>query len=75
MLISSINELSLVLRIFKKHKTQLASFNANTMTSYSQENLLELLSTFCLEHNLLIKGFPEPSQYEESTYDVRRIWH
>jgi hypothetical protein len=40
----------------KKYKTQLASFNANAITSYSQENLLELLSTFCLEHNLLIKG-------------------
>jgi len=36
----------------EKYKTQLASFNANAITSYSQENLLELLSTFCLEHNL-----------------------
>jgi hypothetical protein len=54
----------------EKYKTQLASFNANAITSYSQENLLELLSTFCLEHNLLIKGFPEPNQYEESTYDI-----
>jgi len=54
----------------EKYKTQLASFNANAVTSYSQDNLLELLSTFCLEHNLLIKGFPEPNQYEESTYDI-----
>jgi hypothetical protein len=54
----------------EKYKTQLASFNANAVTSYSQDNLLELLSTFCLEHHLLIKGFSEPNQYEESTYDI-----
>ena len=36
----------------EKYKTQLASFNANAITSYSQENLLELLSTFCVQHNL-----------------------
>lgn len=54
----------------EKYQAQLANFNTNAVTSYSQENLLELLSTFCLEHDLLIKDFPEPNQYEESTYDI-----
>ena len=32
----------------EKYQAQLTAFNANTVTSYSQENLLELLSTSCI---------------------------
>ena len=53
-----------------KYQEQLAAFNANTVTSYSQENLLELLSTFCVQQGLLIKGFPEPKTYQEADYTI-----
>lgn len=53
-----------------KYQTQLAAFNVNAVTSYSQENLLELLSTFCVQQGLLIKGFPEPKTYQEADYTI-----
>ena len=54
----------------EKYQGQLTAFNANAVTSYSQENLLELLSTFCVQQDLLIKGFPEPKTYQEADYTI-----
>lgn len=54
----------------EKYQGQLAAFNANTITSYSQDNLLELLSTFCVQQGLLIKEFPEPKTYQEADYTI-----
>jgi len=67
---NTINQATNIEKDIQQYNQQLANFNTNTTTSYSQENLLELLSQFCTEHNLLLKGFPVSVPYEESTYNI-----
>lgn len=54
----------------QQYQAQLATFSANAVTSYSQENLLDLLSDFCFKQEVLIKGFTAPQIYQEADYTI-----
>jgi Tfp pilus assembly protein PilO len=52
------------------YRSELTGMQQTAQQSYNREYLLEQITTFCREHNLLIKSFPISQKVVENNYPV-----
>ena len=57
-------------QLIAQYQSELAQFQQNTQQSYNRENLLEEVTTFCREHRLLVKTFPQAQRVKENNYPI-----
>ena len=54
----------------EKYRRQLSTLQHSSIQPYKREHLLERLTAFCRDHDLLIKSFPEAILLSEGVYQV-----
>lgn len=56
--------------LITQYKTQLAQFEQKNQKTYDREELLEAVTTFCREHRILVKTFPQAQRVKQNNYPI-----
>ena len=67
---TQLSRVSNATQLIVQYQAQLAQFQGNTQQSYNREILLEEVTTFCRQHQLLVKTFPQAQRVKENNYPI-----